>query len=173
MEFNALTCIDPVTNLVELIRIENKSSAYIRQQFENCWLSRYPRPNRCVHDNGGEFIGWKFQELLSQYGIKDVPTTVKNPQSNAICERMHQTIGNTLRTVVFTNPPNNAEEANQLIDNALATAMHATRCSVNATLQNSPGSIVFNRDMFIDVPLIADLVTIQNRRQALVDEKVS
>jgi len=85
---------------------------------------------------------------------------------------MHQTIGNTLRTFVFTNPPNNAEEANQLNDNALATAMHATRCSVNAKLQNSPGSIVFNRDMFIDVPLIADVVTIQNRRQALVDENL-
>ena len=85
---------------------------------------------------------------------------------------MHQTIGNTLRTVVFTNPPTNAEEANQLIDNALATAMHATRCSVNATLQNSPGAIVFNRDMFIDVPLIADLETIRNRRQALVDENL-
>ena len=44
IEFNALTCIDPATNLVELIRIENKPSAYIRQQFENCWLSRYPKP---------------------------------------------------------------------------------------------------------------------------------
>ena len=39
IEFNALTCIDPVTNLVELIRINNKSSAHIAQQFENVWLA--------------------------------------------------------------------------------------------------------------------------------------
>ena len=50
--------------------------------------------------------------------------------------------------------------------------MHATRCSINATLENFPGYIVFNRDMFIDVPLIADLVTIKNRRQALVDKNI-
>eukprot|EP00978_Attheya_sp_CCMP212_P027179 scaffold90819_cov35-Attheya_sp.AAC.1 len=28
VEFNALTCIDPVTNLVELIRINNKTAAH-------------------------------------------------------------------------------------------------------------------------------------------------
>ena len=40
--FNALTCIDPVTNLAELIRISNKSSAYVAMKFENNWLARYP-----------------------------------------------------------------------------------------------------------------------------------
>ena len=29
VEFSALTCIDPVTNLVELIRVDNKSSAHV------------------------------------------------------------------------------------------------------------------------------------------------
>ena len=33
--FLALTCIDPVTNLVELIRINGKSLAHVAQQFEN------------------------------------------------------------------------------------------------------------------------------------------
>ena len=169
---NAITCIDPVTNLVELICINNKTSPHVSNQFKNCWLSRYPRCNQCVHDNGGKFIGWPFQLLLARFGIKNVTTTVKNPQSNAICERMHQTVGNILRTVIYTNPPANQLEANQVLDNALATAMHATRCAVNSTLQNSPGSIVYNRDMLIDVPLIADLTVIRDRRQALVDENL-
>ena len=64
--FNALTCIDPVTNLVEMIRLENKTSNHVAQQFENCWLNRYPRPNKCIHDKGGEFIGPKFQGLLAR-----------------------------------------------------------------------------------------------------------
>ena len=46
--FNALTCIDPVTNLVEVIRIRNKTAYHVAQQFENVWLSRYPKPNKCV-----------------------------------------------------------------------------------------------------------------------------
>lgn len=50
-KFRALTCIDPVTNLVELIQITNKTMKYVAEQLENSWLSRYTRPNRCVHDN--------------------------------------------------------------------------------------------------------------------------
>ena len=77
-EIMALTCIDTVTNLVELIRIRNKTAKHVAQQFQDVWLSRYPRPNRCVHDNGGEFIGQDFQDVLQQWGIKDVATTVGN-----------------------------------------------------------------------------------------------
>ena len=32
------------------------------------WFCRYPRPERCVHDNGTEFTGDGFQELLDSYG---------------------------------------------------------------------------------------------------------
>ena len=53
-------------NLVELIRIENKTAEHVCRKFEECWLNRYPRPNKCIHDNGGEFIGWKFQNKLTQ-----------------------------------------------------------------------------------------------------------
>eukprot|EP00978_Attheya_sp_CCMP212_P029762 scaffold106883_cov35-Attheya_sp.AAC.1 len=38
--FNALTCIDPVTNLTELIRIDGKTAAHIGAKFEQGWLSR-------------------------------------------------------------------------------------------------------------------------------------
>eukprot|EP00804_Cyclotella_cryptica_P020904 CCRYP_011489-RA/>CCRYP_011489-RA protein AED:0.41 eAED:0.41 QI:0/0/0/1/0/0/3/0/173 len=64
VEFNALTCIDTASNLVELIRIDNKTARHIRDKFTQCWLCCYPRPMRCVHDKGGEFIGSSFQWLL-------------------------------------------------------------------------------------------------------------
>ena len=60
IEFNALTCIDMTTNLVELVRIKNKTSAHISRQFAQTWLVRYPRPAKCIHDNGGEFIGQEY-----------------------------------------------------------------------------------------------------------------
>jgi hypothetical protein len=49
----------------------------------------------------------------------------QNPQSSAICERMHQTIYNVLRTLVHTDPPCNMTQARDIIDDLLATAMHA------------------------------------------------
>ena len=173
VEFNALTCIDPVTNLVEMVRIENKTSKHVAQQFENCWLARYPWPEKCVHDKGKEFVGLEFQQLLQHAAIKDRPTTSRNPQANAVCERMHQTVGNILRTLLHGHPPNQNENPNTIIDNALATAMHATRTAVSQSLgNNSPGSLAFKRDMFLNVPLLADLQTIRDKRQTLIDENL-
>ena len=71
-----------MTALAELIRINNKISEHFSEKIEESWLSRYPRPFSCCHDNGGEFSGWEFQKLLTDFGIKDVPTTSRNPASN-------------------------------------------------------------------------------------------
>ena len=34
--FQALTCIDTVSNLVELIRIDNKTAEHVRHKFQQC-----------------------------------------------------------------------------------------------------------------------------------------
>eukprot|EP00804_Cyclotella_cryptica_P009367 CCRYP_009013-RA/>CCRYP_009013-RA protein AED:0.40 eAED:0.64 QI:0/0/0/1/0/0/2/0/136 len=40
----------------------------------------------------------QFQTLCDSYGIKRKPASIKNPQTNAIPERMHQVIMTMLRT---------------------------------------------------------------------------
>jgi len=172
IEFNALTCIDPVTNLVEIVRIDRKTARHIAQKFENIWLSRYPMPMKCVHDNGGEFIGWEFQELLERCGIKDCPTTSRNPQGNAVCERMHQTVGNVLRTLLHGETLR-GENVNEIIDNALATVTHTLRTAISRSLNfNSPGELAFKRHMFLNLPLEADLQALQQHRQLRVDKNL-
>ena len=79
VEFNALTCIDTASNLVELIRIDNKSCPHVTEKFKQAWISRYPLMKRCVHDMGGKFTGGTFQRLLTQLNIKYVQSTSKNP----------------------------------------------------------------------------------------------
>ena len=59
-----------------------------------------------------------------------------------------------------------------MIENALATTVYATRASVSKALNTSPGNLVFHRDMFIDLPLQANLVTIRDHRQELIDENL-
>lgn len=171
-EFNALTAIDTVSNLVELERIDNKTSAHIARKYAQLWLARYPWPERCVHDNGGEFVGPEFQTLMQRCKIKDVTTSAKNPQANSICERMHQTVGNVLRILLHGQPPKDITRAKDFIDEALSIAMHAMRAGVHTTLGSSPGSLVFNRDMFLNVPLIADWKAITKKREHLVNENL-
>jgi hypothetical protein len=171
-EFSALTAIDTVTNLVELIRVDDKNSETIARKYAQCWLSRYPWPQRCVHDPGGEFTGPEFQTLLENCHIKDVCTSAKNPQSNAVCERMHQTVGNVLRTLLHGEPPQNITTAKEFVDEALSIATHAMRAGVHTTLGSSPGSLVFNRDMFLNLPLIADWHAITQKREHLIHENL-
>ena len=170
--FRALTMIDTTTNLVELIRLDSMESRHVGLQFNNAWLSRYPRPAECVFDQGKEFVGYHFQQILAQHGITRRPTTVKNPQANAICERMHQSIGNTLRTLTTFNPPAGLLGANHLVDTALANAMYATRAMHHGTLRATPGSIAFSRDMIMDIPFVADLQLLQQHRQQIVDRNL-
>jgi hypothetical protein len=172
VEFNGLTCIDTASNLVKLIRIDNKTAMHILDKFMQCWLCRYPRPIHCVRDKGGEFIGSSFQLLLELFNIKDVCSTSKNPQSNAICERMHQTVGNVLRTLVHAHPPQNMTQARDIIDDALATAMHAMHTTVATTLGSAPGALAFSRDMLLNVPLIADWQAIARVREHHVNENL-
>jgi hypothetical protein len=76
-EFEALSVKDTVTNLVKLIRFYDKRSKTVARKFMQCWLTRYPWSQRCVHNLGTEFTGPEFQTLLQSCHIRDVCTTAK------------------------------------------------------------------------------------------------
>ena len=170
--FQALTCIDTVTNLAEIICIGNKSSVHISMLFENNWLAWYPCPSCCIHDNGGEFTGAAFSHMLHANGIKDITTTVKNPQADAICKCLHQSISNTLWSMLCAYPPNNTEQTNDIMDTCFATAAYASKVAIHCILNISPGALVFHRDMILNIPLLADLHQLHKRRQIIIDERL-
>ena len=167
MTFNTLTMIDPVTNLLEIVLVEpTKTSAETANMLETTWLSHYPRPSKVVWDKGPEFVGFEWDDLLTKVGIKKSFITSRNPQSNSLIERSHQAISQVIRVLVALRPPSNANEGDKLIDTAFATAMHASRCASNSQLNfYSPGALVFHHDMFLGIPLHADLILLNKFRQ--------
>ena len=142
--------IDPVTHLTELVRLDNKTSDHVALQFNNVWLSRYPKPVSVTYDNGTEFTGSAFQKLLAENHITPRPTTVKNPQANSICERMHQVVGSTLRTMTRLANATGITSGKVMVDTALSNCMYAIRASLHSGLKATPGSLVFGRDMLLD-----------------------
>jgi hypothetical protein len=130
-EFMALTCIDPVTNFPDAIRLRNKTASHVGMQFENLWLSCYPRPVCCIHDCGTKFMGADFQQILQRSGIKDVTISFRNPQSNAICEQLHQLVGNALRVFLSQDIPFNVHNVAELVDSAISAALHASRATIH------------------------------------------
>ena len=174
LKFYALTMIDPVTNLIEIVRYPTTlNAAEAARLFENHWLSRYPRPTRCIHDGGPEFVGHEFDFMLKNAGISNPKISANTPTANSIIEASHKAIGQNIRTTVHSKLPTTPQEADHLVDEALAIAMHAHRCASNSTLGNySAGALVFQRDMFLDIPLISDILTLTKHRQALIDQRL-
>ncbi len=75
----------------------DKSSAMISTLVNKTWLSRYPCYQSIIYGNGSEF-NLHFEALCESYGIKRKPTSVKNPQANAILEQVHEVLMTMLRT---------------------------------------------------------------------------
>jgi len=77
-----------------------------------------------------------------------------------------------MRALAHTNPPKDFNDATLLVDTAISTAAYATRASIHQTMGISPGSVVFCQDMFLDIPLIANLYLLQQSRQVLIDKQL-
>jgi hypothetical protein len=99
-------------------------------------------------------------------------TKPRNPQTNSVCDRMHQAIGNTLRVLTTIELPQGAAEVEQLVDTAIADAVYAARCSYHSALKSTPGSVAFGQDMILNIPIITDLQQLQKRRQELVNKRL-
>jgi hypothetical protein len=119
IDFMALTMIDPASSWFEKVELPlvkrltttmvngketvskglifDKSSNQIARLVNKIWLCRYPQCHYLVYDNGSEFK-LHFETLCNSYGIKRKPTTIKNPQVNAICEHIHSVLGTMMRT---------------------------------------------------------------------------
>ena len=130
-------------------------------------MCRYPRPKVVVYDNGKEFIGEEFQELLESYNIRGVPTTVKNPQSNGIVERMHLTLADMLHTMTVILD----EDCPIKINDAIETMMQATAWSLRTTISTvtnvSPGMVFFGRDMIFNFQMQINWQQIAQKRNKL------
>ena len=107
---------------------------------------------KCVHDNGNEFLGLEFLEMLSKNNIQSVPTTVKNPQSNAAVERLHKTLKTTIAISLNEDPPTSLEEVSSLIHRKCASAQFAIRATVHSHTKLSPGEMSFGRRMLYPFP---------------------
>jgi hypothetical protein len=162
-----VTMIDPATGWFEIHQYNDKRSITVANIAEQEWFSRYPWPTQITYDRGSEFIGKDFQSMIkNDYGIKGKPITVRNPQANAIVERVHQVIGNIIRT--FELESNYLDEDDPWKGILSATAF-AVRSTFHTSLQSTPGQLVFGRDMIFNIQHTANWEYIKQRKQRIID----
>jgi hypothetical protein len=71
--------------------------------------------------------------MLHANVIKNVTTTVVNPQAIAICRCLHQSVSNTFGSMLHAYPPNNIEQTNDIMDTCFATAAYASKVANHCT----------------------------------------
>jgi len=80
----------------------------------------------------------------------------KNLQAISICKQMHRTVGNLLPAMMHAHPPEGLQQAIGIIDTCLANAAFATQTAIHHTLDISLGALIFQHDMILSIPLIAN-----------------
>jgi transposase InsO family protein len=144
-----VTIIDPATGWFEIQQYDDKQSITVANIIEQEWFSRYPWPTQVTFDRESKFISQDFQKMIKEdSAVKAKPITVRNPQANAIVERVHQVIGNIICTFEL--------ESNYLDDSdpwkgVLSATAFAVQSTFNTTLQNTPGQLVCGHDMILNV----------------------
>ena len=93
-----LVAIDHYTKWLAVVPLRRKTSAAVATAFETRVLPQLvSRPHRILSDNGGEFSGREFNEMLEEYGIQHVYTTPNKPSSNGLVERTNRSLLQSLK----------------------------------------------------------------------------
>eukprot|EP00957_Ditylum_brightwellii_P069684 5292087-Ditylum_brightwellii.AAC.1 len=112
MKLLAMTMINPATLQFEIAPVP---------------CNKYPQPRKIIYDDGSEFKK-DFKQLCKDFGLKSKPTTVRNPQANAILE--HE-----LEKRSFTKDDPWGE--------VLATTAWAICSTYHTTLGATPGQLIY------------------------------
>ena len=89
--------------------------------------------------------------LQEDYGCEVASITTRNPQANAIVERVHQTIGEHIRTFQIHSSEINEDDPFGGILSAVAFAIQAT---VHTTLRATPAQLASVRPRCDNQPTI-------------------
>ena len=119
-----------------------------------------------MFDNRSEFKR-DFNPFLKDFDIKLVLTTVKNPQDNALLERLHQVM---LSMIVTNDIDNKVFDYIDLWGETPAYIAWAIRASHHRAIMATPGQAVFGRYMLFNIASVVDwrVLTAVKQRQVYI-----
>ena len=143
-----LVVVDHFSKWAVAVPVRCKTSAAVAVALEQRVLpTLLRRPARLLTDNGREFVGPEFQDVLKRWGIRQTFSTPYRPQGNGAVERLNRTLGQALRLL--------ADEPHDW-DLCLPRAMATYNGSLHADLGESPADFLLKRQHDgVSVPLIS------------------
>ena len=162
-----VTMIDPATSWFEMKQIPNKEAHTVAQAVEQAWLTRYPWPKKITFDKGSEFKAEFAAMIEEENGIKKRGISPRNPQANSVLERIHQVIGNMIKTFRIYDREDLDEQ--DPWSGILAAIMFGVRATYHTTLEATPMQLVFQRDAILPIDYQPDWSKIQNNKRKRIE----
>ena len=105
--------------------------------------------------------------MANDYGILCNSITIRNPQANAIVERLHQTIGNIMHT--FNIQEMGLDNENPW-EGILSSTVFAIWSTAHTTTQHTSSQLVFGRDAILNINQEANWQLVEQHIQALINK---
>jgi hypothetical protein len=166
VQLHCLTMIDPATGWFEIAEIPTKKADDVVNILEFSWLTRYPWPTEIIMDRGKEFAAEVQRTIKNEYGITRKLITTRNPQANAVVERVHQVIHNMIRTAGIKGKSDLDPDFRW--NGILSAVRQAVTSTVHTTSRATPTQLVFGRDALLNISFQADWQYIKERKQKLI-----
>ncbi|XP_026416266.1 uncharacterized protein LOC113311677 [Papaver somniferum] len=133
-----ITSTEYFTKWMEAIPLRGTTGATIAAFIKEYIIFRFGVPKHIITDNGTPFVNKHVRELLEEYGIKQVFSTVYYAQGNGKAESTNKTL---IRIISRTVHDNHREWHDQL-----PMALWAYRTSPRISIGVSPYSLVYGAD---------------------------
>ena len=138
----------PAIGWIEICSVPEAIADLVANQVELACLSRYALPNKITVDGGKELLAKFLTMMANDYGILCSPINTRNPQANAIVERVHQTIDNIIRIFKIQEMDLDNESPCEGIH---SSTMFAIRSTVHTNTQHTPSQLVLGRDAILNI----------------------
>ena len=89
---NVLVVVDHFTRYVQTFIMKNHTARTTAWVLYNNYFSVFGFPQRLMLDQGTEFCGKVIAAMCSLLGVEKIRTTLYNPQTNGVAERVHLTL---------------------------------------------------------------------------------
>jgi hypothetical protein len=147
-----MVCVEHFSKMVEAIPIPDKTPECTAYAFLHNVLARYGACAECVHDNGTEWSGGAFQQLLQDALIDPRHTSANHPQANGMTERCVQTIKKALKAMCL------GKQNTKDWDLELPWLLLGYRCSPQSSTGFSPYELLYAQQPVIP-PAIVERLT--------------
>ena len=142
-DVNVVVVTDHFTRYSQAYVTSSQTALTVAKVLYVNFFTNYGWPAKLITDQGPQFEGNLFQQLVKEAKIRKIRTTPYHPEGNAQCERFNRTLLNMLRTM----PPECKGEWQEWV----SSMTHAYNCTVSKTTGFTPYLLMFGRDPRIPI----------------------